>query len=233
MFDRKTYFDSVRASLFGGKLSDEQVRGQEFKLARWEQFPLSNDLRHLAYPLATAMHETGKRMYPCEEIGRGAGRAYGKIDPETKVGYWGRGDLQITHRYNYQRATDELALTGPDDLVWHPERALDPTISAAILYLGMRDGWFRKKKLSDFFSAEKNDAYNARDIINADKRRTPGWSKGVSIGMLVKKYHEHFLTALQASYRAEPVAGDVTHTFKLTVTVPADGEPTVDVVKET
>ena len=36
LFDRKTYFDLVRDSLFAGKMSQQQVDGQEFILDTWE-----------------------------------------------------------------------------------------------------------------------------------------------------------------------------------------------------
>ena len=36
LFDRKTYFDTVRDSLFAGKMSQQQVDGQEHILDTWE-----------------------------------------------------------------------------------------------------------------------------------------------------------------------------------------------------
>lgn len=93
-FDRKTYFDSVRPSLFQGKLSQDQVEGQEAILGEWElpqvDMP-TTDLRWLAYMLATTYHETSATMQPIEEYGKGSGKSYGKEDPETKQTYYGRG----------------------------------------------------------------------------------------------------------------------------------------------
>ena len=151
LFDRQTYFDAVRASLFKGSMTQQQVDGQEFKLAAYEAKPFSADLRHLAYAFATSYHETAKKMWPIEEYGKGKDRPYGKQDPETKQTYYGRGDVQLTWRENYARATRKMDLTGgTDDLEWHAERALDPTLSAEIMYSGMSEGWFTGKKLSDF-----------------------------------------------------------------------------------
>ena len=59
----KQFMDAVRGSLFGGKLSQSQVDGMDALLK--EGAGLS--LKHMAYVLATAYHETGKAMYPNRE----------------------------------------------------------------------------------------------------------------------------------------------------------------------
>jgi putative chitinase len=197
LFDRQTYFNAVRASLFNGSLTQQQVDGQEFKLAAYEAKPFSADLRHLAYAFATSFHETARKMWPIEEYGKGKDRPYGKQDPETKQTYYGRGDVQLTWRENYARATRKLDLTGgTDDLEWHAERALDPTLSAEIMYSGMSEGWFTGKKLSDFFNETKNDPVGARIIINNDVAK---------MGKQIAGYHDKFLAALDAAQRFEPV----------------------------
>ena len=204
MFDRKVFFDEVRVSLFSGTLTQQQVDGMSFKLAAWELHPQSDDLRHLAYPFATSKHETASTMWPIEEYGKGQGRPYGKPDPRTGLLYYGRGDVQLTWYDNYDRATIELQLTGADDLRLHPERALDPSISAAVMYLGMMQGWFRKgHTLSRYFDADTNDAFGAREIINGDKNITPKWSSQ-KIGNIIAGYHADFLSALENSWH-EPV----------------------------
>jgi hypothetical protein len=210
MFDRKIFFDSVRNSLFSGALSQQQVDGMSFKLDQWEKHYAGLDLRWLAYPLATSKHETSSTMWPIEEYGKGQGMSYGAPDPQTGQTYYGRGDVQLTWRDNYARATRELGLTGSDDLEWNAARALDPQISADVMYKGMRQGWFRassdgkRQTLERYFSASKDDAYTAREIINGDKSKVPSWSGGVSIGKLIQGYHQKFLNALQASWIEEP-----------------------------
>lgn len=204
VFDRKVFFDSVRASLFGGTLSQQQVDGMNFKLSRWEAHPLSDDLRHLAYPFATAKHETASTMWPIEEYGKGKGKKYGVPDPRTGKIYYGRGDVQLTWYDNYYKATVALSLPPEDDLTLYPEKMLQPFISAAVMYLGMADGWFRgdgdgRQTLIRYFNPETDDPYGAREIINGDKHLVPKWSGGVSIGDLIKGYHFKFLDALKAS----------------------------------
>jgi putative chitinase len=209
-FDRTVYFDSVRASLFAGWLKQGQVDGQNDILDVWawvarvsrETGPL--DLRWLAYMLATTFHETAQEMWPVEEYGKGEGYDYGVPDPETGQTYYGRGYVQLTWKENYQRATSELNLKGDLDLVWHPEQALDGVIAARIMYLGMFEGWFRSdskgaQTLPRYFNADVDDAYNAREIINGDKTTVPSWGGGQSIGLMIKAYHQKFLSALQAA----------------------------------
>ena len=222
LFDRTAYFDQVRADLFAGSLSQQQVDGQNDIIDVWETLPerfpdLALDLRWLAYMLATTYHETSQEMWPIEEYGKGAGMAYGNPDPETGQTYYGRGYVQLTWKDNYQRATTELELTGPDDLVWHAANALDPIIAAKVMYRGMYRGWFRSdskgpQTLPRYFSDTVDDAYTAREIINGDKTTVPSWSYGQSIGSLIAGYHQKFLSALDtasASIEPQPEPDDV------------------------
>lgn len=208
VFDRKIFFDSVRASLFSGAMSSQQVEGQEAILGEWELQvvePPMTDLRYLSYMLATAYHETSQQMWPIEEYGKGSGKEYGKVDPETGYAYYGRGYVQLTWRENYKKATVKLGLKGDADLEWHPPMALEPQIAADVMFQGMREGWFRQSSdgqpqtLVRYFNDATDDAYTAREIINGDKKTVPSWSNGVSIGNLIKGYHQKFLTALQES----------------------------------
>ena len=202
-FDRKIYFDTAKPMF--GSYNQEQVDGQEFLLAGWEKHPASEDLRHFAYMLATTKHETASTMMPIEEYGKGSGAEYGKKDPKTGHAYYGRGFVQLTWADNYKKATTELGLEDGDDLYLHADQALDPIIACQIMFKGMEEGWFRKSKdgkaqtLIRYFSATRDDPYEAREIINGDKTKVPTWSNGVSIGNLIKGYHQKFLVALQKS----------------------------------
>jgi len=122
----------------------------------------TTDIRSVAYILATVYHETGHTFLPVEEIGKGAGLAYGKPRPNGKV-YFGRGYTQITWEENYSKFGKLLNI----DLLGHPEMALDPKIALQIAYIGMTKGAFTGKKLSDYFNNEKTDYLNARRIINS------------------------------------------------------------------
>jgi len=215
-FNRKIYFNSVRKSLFAPALDQGQVDGQNAILTRWEADPATIDLRHLAYALATAKHETASTMLPIEEYGLGAGMEYGKPDPQTGQTYYGRGFVQLTWRDNYAKSDDELGLEGDMSCEWHAENALHPLIAADIMFRGMIEGWFRgdskgRQTLDRYFNDDVTDAWTAREIINGDKTKVPNWSGGVNIGNLIKGYYEKFLVALQDSLEeGEIVEGPVT-----------------------
>jgi putative chitinase len=193
-FDRKIYFDCVRKPIFGGGMTQGQVDGQEFLLAKCEGEP-EDDLRCFAYMLATTFHETAATMQPIEEYGHGDGHEYGDPDPETGQCYYGRGYVQLTWKDNYSRATTNLGMEGDDDLVWHPDRALDPKIASQVMFNGMHDGWFTGKKLPDYFNETRDDPIGARAIINPDDK-----------GAMVAGYHADFLVALTLSSETEPSA---------------------------
>lgn len=210
MFNRDVYFDSVRASLFSGKMTQQQVDGQNDILSTWEGIPdkypmVAIDIRWLAYMLATTYHETSQKMWPIEEYGKGSGMSYGVPDPQTGQTYYGRGYVQLTWRDNYRRSDIELGLSGDLSCEWHAVNALDPVIAAKVMFRGMYEGWFRHSSdgepqtLPRYFSASADDAYTAREIINGDKSKVPSWSNGVSIGNLIKGYHGKFLAALNAA----------------------------------
>ena len=210
MFNRKTFFDAVRGSLFHGSMTQRQIDGMEAILSAWEENPRSDNLRWVAYPLATTAHETGFAMWPIEEH-KGSSQSYGKVDPETQQAYFGRGFVQLTHRDNYARADEELGYGNTkedkDSLEWHAENALELEVASEVMYQGMDEGWFRKDdkgvhNLTRYFNDTVDDSYNARNIINGDRTTVPSWSNGVSIGNLIKQYHISFLAALEASVEA-------------------------------
>lgn len=162
MIDHTAFFDSARANLFHGKLTQSQVDGMNAILDEWEARPEYTDLRWLAYMLGTAYHETAYKMQPIEEYGKGHGRRYGKPDPITGKVYYGRGYVQLTWKTNY----DKMGRVVKADLVNKPELALDPTIAAEIMFYGMKKGSFTGVGLGKYFNDSKTDWINARKIIN-------------------------------------------------------------------
>ncbi len=164
-FDRKKFFDAYRA--WFGPLTRGQVEGLEFLLESFEGDDEMSDLRWISYGLATIYHECAKTWQPIEEYA--SGRAYegrkdlGNTERGDGVRFKGRGFVQITGRRNYQYFTKRLNV----DLIGDPERALSPALAYRILSIGMVEGRFTGKKLSDYLSAGKTDYRNARRIINA------------------------------------------------------------------
>lgn len=188
--NQAAFFASARMHLFNGSFTQSQVNGIDAILAAWGRMG-DDDLRKLAYVLATAFHETARTMQPIEEYGKGRGRPYGVPTGPWHQVYDGRGLVQLTWEYNYKKATIELKSAGviddTIDLEKTPELAMRPDIAAAIAILGMLYGWFTTKKLSDYINANGQDFVGARRIIN-------GQDRAVVIG----GYAVQFLTALQA-----------------------------------
>jgi len=138
-------FAKVRP-LFAGHMSQLQVDGINRILAAFNAHG-DGDKRHLAYLLATALHETDRTMAPIREYGLGKKHPYGHIDVSGKAPY-GRGLVQLTWRENYLKADQELGLGGK--LAADYDLALDPDISARVLVTGCLEGWFTGKTLGDF-----------------------------------------------------------------------------------
>ena len=190
MINRKKFFARVRKSVFGGRLRQSQVDGTNSILDVWEERRPFPELPKLAYCLATSAWETAWTMLPVEEIGRGRGREYGKPHPTTGQRYYGRGLPQLTWYRNYLRAGREIGV----DLVNNPDLMLKPEISARVLFIGMRDGWFTGHDLGDHINEHKTDFVGARRIVN-------GTDRAHEIAAIAK----NFLSAINASWSPDPV----------------------------
>jgi hypothetical protein len=103
--------------------------------------------------------------------------------------YYGRGLVQLTWDYNYERMEQILGV----DLVSNPDLALQPDIASKIMFEGMQRGTFTGKKLSNYFGSTTTDWRNARRIINGTDRAEE-----------IAAYGEAFYEALQAA--AEPAS---------------------------
>ena len=160
----KQFFDSVRASF--GALSQSQVDGFNALLLASVGMPI----KHRAYILATAWHETAFTMQPIHE--RGQVSYFDKYEPGTKIGrdlgntlkgdgyrFRGRGYVQLTGRRNYAKAGAALHI----DLVGNPDKALEPATAAKIIVFGMSEGWFTAKKLGSQSYVEMRRIVNGAD----------------------------------------------------------------------
>jgi len=189
-FDRDVYFDHVRDTLFEGALTQQQVDGQSVILALFEHdaggTPM-DDVRWLAYMLATTYHETATKMWPVTEYGD---QAY--LTGKSYYPYIGRGYVQLTWEENYRNASAALGLVDDRDLVVHPELALDSLVAARIMFRGMAEGWFTGAKLGQFFNDDTDDPLGARTIIN-----------GHDCDQLIAGYHGEFLHALKKSKESD------------------------------
>lgn len=173
------FFARARAKDLLGSLDQGEVDGCNAILAACGAavWPIGD----VAYALGTAFHETAGTMQPIKEYG---GDAYFRrmYDPagarpkvaarlgNTQVGdgakFCGRGYVQLTGRGNYVKAGNLLGI----DLVGNPELAMRPNTAAAIMVLGMSQGWFTGRDLDDDIPrdgpATLQQFVRSRDIIN-------------------------------------------------------------------
>ncbi|HWU62299.1 MAG TPA: hypothetical protein VN112_09790 [Ensifer sp.] len=190
MTDRTGFFTHVRDTLGRGTLSAAQTQGLTRLLdafaARRDLF----DLRHQAYILATAWHETGARMLPVTEnlnySARGLlttfpnrfsadeaklyARQPEKIANRVYANRMGNGDEAGGDGWRF-RGRGLVQITGRRNyrsfgIEGAPQKALDPVIATRILINGMVSGAFSGAKLSDYFRPGREDWVKARAIIN-------------------------------------------------------------------
>lgn len=195
--NRTAFYAALRSSTsaaFGKSLSQKQVQGCEAILDEAER--RASPLKHAAYVLATAYHESAATMQPVREtLASTDDRAIlilekswkaGKL-PWVKTPYWrkdadgkswlGRGLVQLTHKANYVKMARATGL----DLVGRPELAMDLKTAVDILFYGMIHGSFTGKKLSDYITEEKADYFGARRIVN-------GTDRAADIAVLAKAF---------------------------------------------
>jgi hypothetical protein len=156
--DRAVFFAALRrrgSGVFGTSLAQDQVKGMEGIIDAFAEVG-DGQRDTLAYALATAYHETGRKMVPVREgfatTDAGARRAVNNLarkrGPKSAVAryaqpagpyghvYYGRGHVQLTWLENYERSSADAGV----DLVKNPDAMLDPVISARVLIRGIMDG---------------------------------------------------------------------------------------------
>jgi predicted chitinase len=149
----KTFFDSIRGlgELFPNGLTQTQVERMQAIIDGLQARKVS--IRHAAYILATAHHESGRFNYMQEIWGptpvqkRYQGRkTLGNVVAGDGKKFLGRGFVQITGRTNYTDWSRRLGV----DLIKEPDLASQVKYAVPILIDGMLQGTFTTKKLSDF-----------------------------------------------------------------------------------
>jgi predicted chitinase/lysophospholipase L1-like esterase len=110
------------------------------------------------YVFATIQPETSG-FAPIDEHGKGEGKEYGVVDPQTGKIYHGRGFVQLTWRGNYEKAGAELGI----DLVNNPELALEPRTAARIMAWYMTSEG-REERIRSALA--QGDMKAARQVVN-------------------------------------------------------------------
>lgn len=178
--NRAVFFAKVRATPFGGGLSQPQVDGLNKILDEWEARKLT-DLRWIAYILATVFHETGRKMQPIPE---GGGEAYLRSKPYYP--YYGRGLVQITWASGYAK----FGITNMADALTWP-------VALRVLFDGMINGMFTGSALGHWFSSMTDDPVNARRIVN-----------GTDKADVIAGYHRDFLAAIRDAQAGPSIIGN-------------------------
>ena len=197
MVDKKKFFGSYK-SIFG-LLRSTQSTGLERLVDFFNEDEQQYDLRHVAYMLATVKHECADRWEPITEFGKppyfakyefntNLGRDLGNIHPGDGLLYKGRGYVMITGRANYSRFSKKIQLSGPLDLLSHPDRATDPAVSYRIMTIGCIEGSFTGICLSKYINDKETDYVNARRVIN-----------GLDKAKLIAGYAQSFESILKNS----------------------------------
>ncbi len=194
--NRSTFFAEIRPAF--GALNTAQVEGMEALLDAGAGLPL----HHMANILAQVRRETGGYMSPIKEtvmphhknknpsdaeVIRRLDNAFaaGKLKwvktPYWRDGWFGRGQIQLTHRANYLK----FGIT-------NPENAMHLAVSAKVAVRGMVEGMFTRRKLADYdFPAaiDAPPAQNPRRIVNGQD----GSDREIA------RFHRDFANALAAA----------------------------------
>lgn len=179
------------------------------------------------------------------------GRELGNDAPGEGAAYSGKGYVQETGESNYEKAEAEIRRQYPElvaefesrtgrkfDLTVgdqpgdgsDPDNAKEPHIAFAIMTLGMHQGWFTGKKLSDYINVDRTDYVNARRIIN-------GVDRAAEIAELAKQL-EQILNSAAALVVEPALAGNVSVADPIPVNDPQPSAengppPTTSVMNET
>lgn len=124
---------------------------------------ISNE-KQIAYVLATAQHESQNFSALEEAHGRKQATVKGYEGGEE---YFGRGYVHLTHDFNYRRMESKL---GIENLHSDPQKAAEPQNAADIIAVGMRDGDYTGRRLSQYINGQRTDYLGARAIVNGKDR---------------------------------------------------------------
>ena len=174
--DKKLFFKLYRKYLDKDhKLTQREVDALEFFIDKMVRVKSFFTVPQWAYVMATTFHETAHTFEPVRE-------AFHLSENWRKRNlryypYYGRGYVQLTWDYNYERYQKIL----DQPLLSRPDLAMQPETSFNILVHGMKHGVFTGKKLSDYVNENRKRYDLARYVINGRDKRD-----------LIAKYAEMF-----------------------------------------
>jgi hypothetical protein len=119
----------------------------------------------IAYVIATAEHETARTYKPVIEA-YWLSEDWRKRNLKKYYPYHGRGYVQITWDYNYEKFSKLLGR----DFVTNPDEVLDKNVSLFILVYGMSTGMFSGKRLGTYVNKNDKDFRRARKVVNGNDK---------------------------------------------------------------
>ena len=158
-FNREKFFNGFRQAF--GSMDQSQVNGLNFLVDKLESDTFT--LPQAAYVLATVKWESANTFQPIKEKrARPGTKLRATQDRYWNTGAYGRGLVQITWPKNYEK----FGMPDPVDY----DLALKPEKAYLILSVGMREGMFTGKKLSDYVNDRETDYHDARRVVNGTDR---------------------------------------------------------------
>lgn len=209
--DEGKFYDFLRNNaMLGPKISKTEFEGCNAIIGACQRAGWG--VSWTAYAMGTAYLETAMTMQPVKERGGPAyytrmyditgqrpakAKELGNLTPGDGAKYPGEGYVQLTGLGNYRKATIELRKLGMDvDLVTHPEQAMRPDVAAMVMVLGMSNGWFTTRKLSDDLPAKGPGSLRqfvlSRDIINGKDKddEIAAFAMQFQTGLVLAGYEE-------------------------------------------
>lgn len=154
-------------------------------------------VENLNYTTAARIRATWKSRFPNEAAAAPyvrnpqalANKVYGgrmgNVLANDGWDFRGMGLVQSTGRENAQRGTKRLRelgyLTAGQDLEKTPTLMLDHDVAAAMLFVGLSEGWYTGLKLSQFFGPGMENPVGARKMVNPD-------DNGAEIAIIYRAY---------------------------------------------
>lgn len=197
----KAFFDAVRTNILNGILSQSQVDALNAIDASWQKHgntdpqakayvlsTIQNEVGNGMLPKAENLNYSAEQIHavwPTRFPTTGAAQLYAhnpvKLGNFVYAGRYGNGDVASGDGFKYRghgyqtTFKDAFKMFGGllgVDLVTDPSVLdRDVGLAADVLIIGMVRGLYTGKKIGDYFTATKADAYDARDTVNPDKQR--------------------------------------------------------------
>ncbi|UCP00579.1 hypothetical protein LF844_12450 [Metapseudomonas lalkuanensis] len=105
--------------------------------------------------------------------------SYGKKDSCGRA-YFGRGLVQITHKYNYSSVGKFLNIPLED----YPDLAYKREVSILMLVDGVRGRWFAGKPLNKYLDEKQSNWVRARESVN------PGSPNKAATGYFACRFYD-------------------------------------------